>query len=102
MDPDFSERHHHFFYHHHPGFGGLHQVFEWLPLLAGVLLTVAVARILLGGNQLEPTSRAVRHQRPPDPVHPVICMDETSKQLVSETRISLPTGPGQPQREDYE
>ena len=42
------------------------------------------------------------YQRPPDPVHPVICMDETSKQLVSETRISLPTGPGQPQREDYE
>lgn len=42
------------------------------------------------------------YQRPPDPVHPVICMDETSKQLVSETRISLPAGPGQPQREDYE
>jgi len=42
------------------------------------------------------------YQRPPDPVHPVICMDETSKQLVSETRMSLPTGPGQPQREDYE
>jgi DDE superfamily endonuclease len=42
------------------------------------------------------------YQRPPDPAHPVICMDETSKQLVSETRISLLTGPGQPQREDYE
>jgi DDE superfamily endonuclease len=42
------------------------------------------------------------YQRPPDPLHPVICMDETSKQLVSETRISLPAGPGQPQREDYE
>jgi hypothetical protein len=42
------------------------------------------------------------YQRPPDPAQPVICMDETSKQLVSETRISLPTGPGQPQREDYE
>jgi hypothetical protein len=29
-------------------------------------------------------------------------MDETSKQLVSETRLPLPVEPGQPQREDYE
>ena len=65
MDPDFGEHHHHFSYHHHSGFAGLHQVFEWLPLLAGVLLTVAVARILLGGDKFEPTSRAVGHQRPP-------------------------------------
>jgi len=42
------------------------------------------------------------YQRPMDPAHPVICMDETSKQLVSETRVSLPVAPGQPQREDYE
>jgi DDE superfamily endonuclease len=42
------------------------------------------------------------YQRPLDPVHPVICMDETSKQLVGETRLSLPVAPGQPQREDYE
>jgi hypothetical protein len=42
------------------------------------------------------------YQRPPDPVHPVICMDETSKQLVGETRTSLPVGPGQARREDYE
>jgi hypothetical protein len=42
------------------------------------------------------------YQRPPDPLHPVICMDETSKQLVGETRVALPAGPGQPQREDYE
>jgi DDE superfamily endonuclease len=32
----------------------------------------------------------------------VICMDETSKQLVGETRVSLPVAPGQPQRDDYE
>jgi hypothetical protein len=32
----------------------------------------------------------------------VICRDETSKQLVGETRIALPVAPGQPQREDYE
>jgi hypothetical protein len=29
------------------------------------------------------------YQRPPDPAHPVLCMDETSKQLVGETRISM-------------
>ena len=42
------------------------------------------------------------YQRPLDPAHPVICMDETSKQLVGETRTSLPVGPGQARREDYE
>jgi DDE superfamily endonuclease len=42
------------------------------------------------------------YQRPLDSVHPVICMDETSKQLVSETRAALPVAPGQPPREDYE
>jgi DDE superfamily endonuclease len=42
------------------------------------------------------------YQRPYAPTHPVICMDETSKQLVSETRLPLPVEPGQPQREDYE
>jgi DDE superfamily endonuclease len=42
------------------------------------------------------------YQRPPDPAYPVICRDETSKQLVSETRLALPVAPGQPPREDYE
>ena len=42
------------------------------------------------------------YQRPPDAAHPVICMDETSKQLVGETRLPLPAEPGQPRREDYE
>jgi len=42
------------------------------------------------------------YQRPLDPAYPVICMDETSKQLVSETRVPVPLAPGQPQREDYE
>jgi hypothetical protein len=42
------------------------------------------------------------YQRPLDPAHPVICMDETSKQLVSETRIPLPVKPSQVRREDYE
>jgi DDE superfamily endonuclease len=42
------------------------------------------------------------YQRPLDPAYPVICMDETSKQLVGETRVALPAAPGQPLREDYE
>jgi DDE superfamily endonuclease len=44
----------------------------------------------------------VVYQRPLDPAHPVLCMDETSKQLVGETRVALPVEPGQPQRTDYE
>lgn len=37
-----------------------------------------------------------------DPHYPVICMDESSKQLVGETRQPLPVEPGQPARYDYE
>jgi hypothetical protein len=32
----------------------------------------------------------------------LICMDETSKQHIKETRIPLPTRPGEPERIDYE
>jgi DDE superfamily endonuclease len=42
------------------------------------------------------------YQRPPDAAHPVVCRDETSKQLVGETRLALPVAPGQPRREDDE
>jgi len=42
------------------------------------------------------------YQRPYDPKRPVVCMDETSKQLVKETRVPQPPRPGQPQRFDYE
>jgi DDE superfamily endonuclease len=42
------------------------------------------------------------YQRPLDSARPVICMDETSKQLVGETRLALPAAPDQPRREDYE
>ena len=44
---------------------------------------------------------AVYH-RPPDDRLPVVCVDETSKQLVSETRVPWPAAPGQPVRYDYE
>lgn len=42
------------------------------------------------------------YEEPYDPTRPVICMDETSKQLVGETRTPIATGPGKPQRIDYE
>lgn len=42
------------------------------------------------------------YQEPYDPTRPVICMDETSKQLVGETRTPMAGGPGKPRRIDYE
>jgi DDE superfamily endonuclease len=42
------------------------------------------------------------YTRPYDPRRPVVCLDETSVQLVAETRKPLPMAPGQPARYDYE
>lgn len=42
------------------------------------------------------------YQRPHDPDCPVVCVDETSKQLVAETRRPIPAKPGQSARHDYE
>ena len=42
------------------------------------------------------------YHRPYDPNKPLICMDETSKQLVQETRMPIGATPGQPARYDYE
>jgi DDE superfamily endonuclease len=39
---------------------------------------------------------------PYDPLEPVVCFDEMPKQLIAETRPSLPTRPGQVKRCDYE
>ena len=39
---------------------------------------------------------------PLDPDYPLVCFDESSKQLISETREPLPLQPGQPERFDYE
>jgi hypothetical protein len=40
--------------------------------------------------------------RPRDPEYPVVCLDETSKQLIAETRVPIPAKPGRPARIDYE
>jgi len=42
------------------------------------------------------------YKRPYDTQHPVVCMDESPKQLIGETRISVPVSPGKPARQDYE
>jgi hypothetical protein len=42
------------------------------------------------------------YTRPYDPRFPQVCLDETSKQLLRETRAPLPIEPGQPERVDYE
>jgi hypothetical protein len=42
------------------------------------------------------------YEQPYDPARPVVCMDETNKQLVGKTRAPMAAGPGRPQRIDYE
>ena len=42
------------------------------------------------------------YKRPYNPKRPMVCLDETSKQLIGETRIPVTASPGQPARYDYE
>lgn len=42
------------------------------------------------------------YERPPDPTRPVVCLDETSRQLLAEVRPPLPPPPGRPARHDPE
>ena len=42
------------------------------------------------------------YRRPYDAAFPVVCMDETPRQLIGETRAPVPAAPGRPAREDYE
>ena len=42
------------------------------------------------------------YTQPADSSHPLVCLDESPEQLVSETRQPLPIKRGQPQRYDYE
>ena len=39
---------------------------------------------------------------PYDPDRPVVCFDETSTQLLADTREPIPAQPGPPRRQDYE
>ena len=42
------------------------------------------------------------YRRPYNPAFPVVCMDETPRQLIGETRRPIPAAPGRPTRQDYE
>jgi hypothetical protein len=42
------------------------------------------------------------YHRPHNPAYPVVCVDETSKQLVAEVRQPIPAKSGRPVRYDYE
>ena len=42
------------------------------------------------------------YHAPYDPLRPVVCFDEGTKQLISETRTPIPMQPSQPQRHEYE
>jgi hypothetical protein len=42
------------------------------------------------------------YTRPHDPECPLVCLDETSKQLLAETRVPIPMKAGRPARFDYE
>ena len=42
------------------------------------------------------------YQRPQDPQRPVVCLDETTKQMIAETRAPIPAAPGRKARHDRE
>ena len=42
------------------------------------------------------------YHRPADPQHPVVCLDEATKQLIGEVREPLPAKPGEVERCDCE
>lgn len=42
------------------------------------------------------------YKLPYGPLYPVVCMDESPKQMIAETRIPVPSKPGQLARHDYE
>lgn len=42
------------------------------------------------------------YKRPYNPAYPVICLDETNRQLIEEKKVPIPAEPGKPQKMDYE
>ena len=42
------------------------------------------------------------YTRPRDADRPLVCLDETSKQLLAEMRVPVPMKSGRPERFDYE
>ncbi len=42
------------------------------------------------------------YKRPLDPLYPVVCMDESPKQLIAETKVPIPASSGEMVKHDYE
>ena len=42
------------------------------------------------------------YKLPFDPLYPVVCMDESPKQLIAETKVPIPASPGETAKHDYE
>lgn len=42
------------------------------------------------------------YKLPYDPIRPVVCLDETNRQLIGETNTPMPLKPGSPRKYDYE
>ena len=42
------------------------------------------------------------YKRPYNPLYPIICMDESPRQLIAETRVPIPASPGKLSKYDYE
>jgi hypothetical protein len=42
------------------------------------------------------------YRRPYNPTRPVVCMDESPKQLIGETRVPIPMSKGHDRKRDYE
>ena len=42
------------------------------------------------------------YKRPIDSIYPVVCMDESPKQLIAETKVPIPASPGEAAKHDYE
>ena len=49
-----------------------------------------------------PTALFDVYRRPYDPSVPVVCMDETPRQLIRETRVPVPAESGRAARHNYE
>src|SRR5450756_2022083 len=55
-----------------------------------------------GWRAAEASLRCAAITRARDPICPLVCLDETSKQLTAETRMPIPMQAGRPARFDYE
>ena len=67
-------------------------------LRAGTASGVATA----SPSRTSPFRIAALYTRPRDPDYPLVCLDESSKQLIGETRVPISMKPGRPVRCDCE